>query len=357
MFGINKRLKQNGVLGINRRNAQYIMRYNPRKLYPLVDDKLRTKQLALDGGMAVPELYGVVRSQHDVRRLGDIIRGHNKFVIKPAHGSGGDGILVIDRTQNDKYRTCSGQYEPLATLKHHVSNTLSGQYSLGGLPDAAMIEYCVEFDTVFEAVAYRGVPDVRIIVLQGYPVMAMVRLPTRMSAGKANLHQGAIGVGIDLASGVTLQGVWGNSIINEHPDTSNPITGIQIPEWRKMMESAAQCFELSGLGYLGVDIVLDRDLGPLILELNARPGLNIQIANCEGLHSRLKTVEQNVNPKATVEERLAFSADQFRASPDLFEHRASQFGLQTNPEASEIATDEKTADVIDIRQKTASSNS
>ncbi|MEM7280869.1 MAG: alpha-L-glutamate ligase-like protein [Pseudomonadota bacterium] len=353
MFGINRRLKQNGVLGINRRNAQYIMRYNPRSLYPLVDDKLRTKQLALDAGMAVPELYGVVKSQYDVRRLADIVAGHNKFVIKPAHGSGGDGILVIDRTQNEKYRTCSGQYVPISTLKHHVSNTLSGQYSLGGLPDNAMIEYCVEFDSVFEAVSYRGVPDVRIIVLMGYPVMAMVRLPTRMSVGKANLHQGAIGVGVDLASGVTLQGVWGNSIINEHPDTGNPITGIQIPEWGKMMESAARCFELSKLGYLGVDIVLDRDLGPLILELNARPGLNIQIANCEGLHGRLQTVEKNVDPEASVDERLAFSADHFRASPDLFESRADDFGLKTESDAN---LSEHAAEVIDIRSKKASSS-
>lgn len=344
MFGHTRALVKKGVLGINRRNAEYIMQYNPRRLYPLVDDKLRTKQLALDAGMAVPDLYGVVKSQYGVRRLASIIEGHNKFVIKPAHGSGGDGILVIDRTQNERYRTCSGSYVPLNHLKHHVSNTLSGQYSLGGLPDHAMVEYCVEFDSVFERVSYRGVPDVRIIVLMGYPVMAMVRLPTRMSMGKANLHQGAIGAGIDLASGVTLAGVWGNSVVTEHPDTNNPIVGIQIPEWGTMMELAARCYEVSKLGYLGVDIVLDRDLGPLILELNARPGLNIQIANREGLLSRLRVVEKHREPKATVDQRLQFSATHFRASPDLFhdseglkdftgENQAS-FSLQSHKQAS-----------------------
>ena len=37
------------------------------------------------------------------------------------------------------------------------------------------------------------------------------------------------------------------------------------------------------LGYVGVDIVLDANYGPMVLEANARPGLNIQIANNQGL--------------------------------------------------------------------------
>jgi hypothetical protein len=37
--------------------------------------------------------------------------------------------------------------------------------------------------------------------------------------------------------------------------------------------------------------VIDQLLGPLILELNARPGLNIQLANGEGLLHRLNTID------------------------------------------------------------------
>ena len=71
--------------------------------------------------------------------------------------------------------------------------------------DYAIIEKRVVVDPVFEEVSYEGIPDIRIISLLGYPAMAMVRLPTRLSGGKANLHQGAIGVGVNLATGKTLR--------------------------------------------------------------------------------------------------------------------------------------------------------
>jgi alpha-L-glutamate ligase-like protein len=197
-------------------------------------------------------------------------------------------------------------------VAYHLFNIISGMYSLGGQPDKALVEYRVQFDAIFEALSYQGVPDVRVIVFLGVPVMSMVRLPTRMSGGKANLHQGAIGAGIDITNGTTLTAVWRNDIIDEHPDTGNPVTGVQIPLWDTLLNIAARCHELTGLGYIGVDLVLDKDKGPLILELNARPGLNIQIANRSGLLPRLKLVEQHHTDLATVDDRLEFSKHYFR---------------------------------------------
>lgn len=308
MFGrTSRRLREQGVLGINRRNADFIMRYNDRRLYPLVDDKLKTKQLAMNAGIAVPELYGVVSNQHDAVRLHQLLKGRESFVVKPAHGSGGDGIMVIAGRRRDYYRTVNGTPVPHAELVHHVSNTLSGQYSLGGNPDKAIIEYCVRFDPVFDALSFEGVPDIRIIVFRGVPVMAMVRFPTRMSNGKANLHQGAIGAGVDLISGKTMRGVVHNQIIDEHPDTGVPIMGLHIPGWANILRLASRCFELTGLGYLGVDIVIDRNKGPLILELNARPGLNIQLANFCGLAHRLAMVERADLEAAGVEAWVNFA--------------------------------------------------
>jgi alpha-L-glutamate ligase-like protein len=132
-----------------------------------------------------------------------------------------------------------------------------------------------------------------------------------MSGGKANLHQGAVGVGIDPATGATLTGVWGNEIITEHPDTGNSLTGLKIPGWDTLLELAGRCYELTGLGYQGVDIVLDKDKGPLILELNTRPGLNIQIANRAGLLPRLKQVEQYRERLRSIEERVTFAKERF----------------------------------------------
>jgi alpha-L-glutamate ligase-like protein len=155
------------------------------------------------------------------------------------------------------------------------------------------------------------VPDVRIIIFKGVPVMAMVRLPTRMSDGKANLHRGCIGAGIDISTGRTLTAVWRNSIVTVHPDTGNPVSGVEIPQWARLLEIAAGAYEMTNLGYQGIDLVLDRERGPLLLELNARPGLNIQIANREGLQTRLSKIEAHTGPLDTVAERVAFARETF----------------------------------------------
>ena len=314
MFGLAKKLAKIGLLGLNRRNAEYTLRHNLRRLYPLVDDKVTTKQLAQHAGIAVPELYGVAEENYQVRTLPEMLEQYSDFVVKPARGSGGDGILVISGRSRQMYRNANGSLLSREELCYHVSNILSGIYSLGGQPDRALIEYRVRPDPLFEVISYQGVPDIRVIVFLGVPVMSMVRLPTRMSGGKANLHQGALGAGIDITNGITLSAVWRNDIVDEHPDTGNMIMGVKIPNWEALLRLAARCYELTGLGYQGVDIVLDKDKGPLILELNARPGLNIQIANRAGLFPRLRSVEENYKALQGVEERVAFAQEHFGAT-------------------------------------------
>ncbi len=311
MFGLGRKLADLGIMGINRRNAEYTLAHNPRRYYPLVDDKLRTKEIAQAAGIPVPQLYGVMKTEYQVRHLPVWLQDHEDFVIKPVHGSGGDGILVIAGRTRGNFRTVSGELLTREEVNHHVFNILSGLYSLGGQTDSAMIEYRVIFDPVFDHICHQGVPDVRVIVFLGVPVMAMLRLPTRESGGKANLHQGAIGVGIDLAGGVTLKGVSPQGIVSEHPDTGNSIQGVAIPHWETLLTIAARCYELTKLGYLGVDLVLDKDRGPLLLELNARPGLTIQIANAAGLIHRVKLVEAHFQKLLSSEDRIAFAQEHF----------------------------------------------
>jgi len=316
MIAIARKLREAGVLGLNERNCDFIMRVNQRRFYPRVDDKVLTKQLALDAGMPVPELYGVIANQGQVHLFGDIVANRDSFVVKPAEGSGGYGIVVVtgrSKHKREMYRLANGLLVTEAEIEHHISNIVGGQYSLGGNPDKALIEYCVGFDPVFEEVSYQGVPDVRVIVFRGYPAMAMVRLPTRASDGKANLHQGAVGAGVDISLGETLTGVLGNEPVDEHPDTGALIAGLLIPHWEFILQSAARGYEVTELGYLGVDMVIDRDKGPLILEMNARPGLNIQIANGEGLLRRLRRIEEIFDPEAGPEERARISRREFPA--------------------------------------------
>lgn len=313
-FATARRLREIGLLGIGGRNADYVLMYNPRRFYPRVDDKLQTKELALAAGLPVPDLYAVVREEHEIADLHEKLKDRASFVVKPARGSGGDGILVINGRRGERYRRANGSFMTRDEFEHHLSNGLSGLFSLGGLPDHLLVEYCVQFDPIFDRVSYKGVPDIRIISFLGYPVMAMIRLPTRMSDGKANLHQGAIGVGIDIPTGITRRGVWGTEPVQEHPDTEHSIVGLSIPHWQDLLLIAAKSYELSGLGYVGVDIVLDAERGPMILELNARPGLSIQIANGNGLRHRLRRIqalEQAGQLSRDPAERAAFSRAHF----------------------------------------------
>lgn len=285
----------------------------------MVDDKLRSKELAQDAGIAVPMLYGVIRYPHEVRTFDAIVDNHEDFVVKPAEGSGGDGILVVMGRDGENFRLAGGDVMTPTEMRFHVNNILAGTFSLGGQPDKALIEYRIKFDPIFDKIAFRGVPDIRIIVFFGVPVMAMTRLPTEQSSGKANLHQGAIGAGINMTNGQTLNAVWRDKIITHHPDTGVPVSGIQIPHWDKLLHHAAQSHDMTHLGYQGIDMVLDAERGPVMLELNARPGLSIQIANGEGLGLRLAAVEAArgiiPNPFSDVERRVQFARENFAPRP------------------------------------------
>ncbi len=280
-----------GVLGMNSRNINYIARYNQRALYPLVDDKLQTKLAAQKQNISVPELLGVIERQWQVKNIESLIGEWSKFVIKPTRGSGGKGILVITGRDFEYFLKSNGQKLELKDIRRHINNILSGLYSLGGKPDSVMFESLIEYDQVFTDYTYEGVPDIRIVVFKGFPVMAMLRCATHASDGRANLHQGAIGIGLDLSTGKSLNAVQYNRPVSEHPDTGKSFSELEIPGWDEILVLAAGCFEMVGLGYMGCDIVLDRHAGPVILELNARPGLAIQLASGEGLMKRLKAVE------------------------------------------------------------------
>ncbi|ADE55674.1 alpha-L-glutamate ligase-like protein [Coraliomargarita akajimensis] len=307
-------LRARGIVGMNQRNSAYIARYNDRKLYPRVDDKYITKELALEFGIKVPELIGLVRHQHEVKGLANLLAGQERFVIKPSMGSAGKGILVVVGREGDRFLKPSGEALSLQDIRRHVNNTLSGLYSLGGRNDKAMIEEAIEFSDVFDGFSYQGVPDIRVIVFQGYPIMAMMRLSTKSSDGKANLHQGAVGVGIDIVSGKARSAVqWGKPVL-QHPDTGRKLAELKVPHWDEIVELSACCYEMTELGYLGADVVLDKHKGPQILELNARPGLAIQVANNIGLLPRLQLIE-NISRKdrllRTPQERVAFSRKHF----------------------------------------------
>lgn len=311
MLGLFKTYRDLGILGMNSRNVDYILKYNPRSKYPLVDDKILTKDLAEKAGIPTPPVYEVISFPSQTKGFAERMQQYTEFVVKPAQGAGGGGIIVIGGRTDKGFKRASGKIMPFNDMQYHLTNTLSGLYSLGGQPDQAIVQYRVHPDAFFSTMTSGGVPDIRVIVFRGVPVMAMLRLPTRESDGKANLHAGGIGTGISIATGQTTFGVYRNAPIDEHPDTNAGITGRTIPAWNQILDMSAKFCDLTGLGYIGVDIVIDRDKGPMMLEVNARPGIAIQVANQKGLKSRLELVEQHIDTLHTLDDKIAFAKAHF----------------------------------------------
>jgi alpha-L-glutamate ligase-like protein len=288
-------LKRRGILGINRRNADYTLAWNARRLYPLVDDKLATKRLCQAVGIPVPKLLAVARTHLEARRLLDALSGESAFVLKPARGAMGNGILVLEQRDGKLFRGTRPYSRE--DFEYHAAGIISGLYSLAGHADVAMVEERLEIHPVLAPLRDDGVPDIRVIVYRGVPVMCMMRLPTRLSGGRANLHQGAVGIGIDLVSGRATNAMLRGRRIEKSPDTGQPLLGFELPDFDAVLRTAVAATDQTGLGYVGADVVLDARLGPVILELNARPGLAIQLANRVGLLPRLDAVDARLGPK------------------------------------------------------------
>ena len=336
MFKAIQKLRENGVIGINERNINYVAPNNPRKLLRLVDDKLETKRVAQAAMIPTPELFGVVRDARDMKNLPALLTRDDGFVIKPAQGSQGKGILVVDSPLRGGWRMASGRRITMDVIRFQINNILSGMYSLGGQTDVAMIEYRVKFDDVFGKISFKGVPDIRVIVLRGIPVFAMLRLPTAESDGKANLHRGGVGVGVDIATGLTRRAMQHDQLIELHPDTAHPLENVQAPYWDDILMMAARSYDVTKLGYIGVDIVLDRDRGPLLLELNGRPGISIQIANRRGMRFVLQEAEKLSRENHNAARRVEIAKELAGAAPAAASTTAPA-GDKSDPEVPSVS--------------------
>jgi len=300
MFHYFANLCQSEILGINRRNLEYIFMVNERKGYPLVDNKLFTKRVLRSNNLPVPKLYTVFNFHSELKHLEERLTSLTSFVVKPAKGACGHGILILQKKEENLW--CDPDRNPwrLTELRQHISLIISGIFSLAAQPDVALVEEKIESPVHLQSIAPFGLADIRIIVYKGAPAMAMLRIPTSVSKARATLSSGAVGVGIAMTTGCTLLGLYRHRVITAHPVTGHSLTGIHIPFWDKIMLMAVKACDVVNLGYVGVDIVIDRNRGPLIMELNARPGLSIQLVNSAGLVSHLRNIELTREKKEKV---------------------------------------------------------
>ena len=286
---VNYWKNRKSVLGINERNLKYIREYNKNKAKNIADDKILTKTILSKADIPTPKLIRTISSLNELRHL-DLNTLPNSFVLKPVTGLEGGGIEIFyNRDKDGKWIRGDKSKMSADDLYHHCVDILNGRYSIHQDPDRILLEERVKVHHDFKYYSYKGTPDIRIIVFNNIPVMSYVRLPTKESGGRANLAQGAIGVGIDMAKGRTTSGIHGKSgYIEFVPGTKLRLSGLRIPYWNKMLTYAIEAQKATDLRFAAVDFLLDRELGPLIVELNARPGLSIQLANDDGLRWRLK---------------------------------------------------------------------
>jgi alpha-L-glutamate ligase-like protein len=280
----------------NERNKVYL-RKNSASGKTIADSKFKTKKTIEKAGVSVPKLIIRFKTEQDlVKFRWEDLEGN--FVIKPECGYGGEGILIIRKKMtNDKFLLMNGKVIEIEDIKLHCEEILAGKYSLHAMPDKVLVEERIKIHPLFLALTKSGTPDIRVIVYNNVPVMAMFRIPTEKSGGKSNLQQGAMGLGVDLATGITTFGIEGKGdeiyrIYDFGKKKKRKVNGIKIPFWREILETAINCQRaIPSLGFMGVDVVLDKEKGPMVLEVNARPGLSIQICNKAGLKVRMEKVD------------------------------------------------------------------
>ena len=282
----------------NERNKIYL-RKNTASGKAIADSKYKTKRILAKNGVGVPVLIARFKNEEDLNKFRwEDLEGN--FVIKPESGYGGEGILIIRKRGKwaGEWQKMNGEKITTHDIKLHCQEILAGKYSLHTMSDKVLVEERIKIHPLFLALTKSGTPDIRVIVYNRVPVMAMLRIPTEKSGGKANLHQGAMGLGIDLATGITTFGIEGRGepvyqIFDYGKKKKRKVNGIKIPFWREILETAINCQKaVPNLGFMGVDVVLDKEKGPDVLEVNARPGLSIQVCNKAGLRARMEKVDE-----------------------------------------------------------------
>lgn len=276
------------VIGINERNLSLIYPNNDRKFYKFADDKVLTKEILNKYNIPCSKTYAVIEFIGDIQAGWESVQIYDKIAIKPANGSGGGGIKILKKDKEGNWIS-GGKIVDLESVFLHMANIIMGQYSLG-TTDRVLIEECIIPHPFFHEIFPEGVPDFRVILLNEIPLVGMLRVPTEKSDGKANLHQGGLGIGVDINTGKLMQAYDGKDYFDNHPDNGNMILGKDIPHWDEVLNISINIAKNVPIKYLGVDIVIDKNLGPMIMEINVRPGLGIQLANKIGLRTIL---EQN----------------------------------------------------------------
>lgn len=270
-----------------------IDRYNPKELMETLD-KVEEKIRLREAGVPIPETFMVLENEEDLDSFSRWMKGSDgRFVVKPAKGHGGSGVLVVHGRAAQRYILTSGQGVDGGYILRHAKRVLDGEYTRNE-PDRALVEERLVISRKLRELHTPGLLDIRIVAFKGFPIMAMTRLPTKVSGGRANIHQGAIGAGISISDGRIISATFLRRNIKRHPMSGKTLVGFRFNMWEEILEKASEAASCMGMGFVGVDLTLAEGRGVVVLEVNKRPGLEIQNANGAGMKRRIRWVERYI---------------------------------------------------------------
>jgi alpha-L-glutamate ligase-like protein len=268
------------ALGMNARNVMGVFRGNSSQAIAIANDKIATKTMLAAAGVPVSPQRGVFPSVLSLEGLRTAL--DRPVALKPAAGRGGGGILLIQPDPDDSgFVNIHGKPVAWSEIIQHATEIIHGRFSFGD-EDVLLVEDLLVPHPEIAALHGKGIADFRFIFERHNLLMAMLRLPTAASDGKANLHAGGVGASVDLATGRLGVVVGKQGVSDRHPD-GQQVKDVAVPEWEALLAVARQAAAISPLGFVGVDLVLDANLGPVVLEWNARPGLEIQNVHAQPL--------------------------------------------------------------------------
>jgi hypothetical protein len=314
------------ILGMNKRNNTYITEFNPKKGIRLANNKIQTKKFLTQRGIPVPQTIAHIKTRQE-RLYFDFSKiTHTTFVIKPNKWSKGSGIFIIkemrlrkdyqptqqvqetgEKTFWDRFNIFNQNFDAVydswyeffvgstwiseQNLKEKCLWIFDGSYSSNNKSDTILLEDRLLPGIGFTEFCEYGLADMRVIIFNLVPMIAMLRMPTKESWGKANLAQGGIWLGLDIITWKinSLYRKW-KSYTSEFPPEWQHFKGKTIPYRKEIIQYSANAQYFVNIGYLGMDWVITQKW-PKLLEINARSWLEIQNITGKPLLSIMQKIE------------------------------------------------------------------
>lgn len=192
------------------------------------------------------------------------------LVLKPAGGSQGRGLVILDELDHDtgRARTRTGEETTLADALEGLDPG-----GAGGFP-GHLVQEPLRSHPELAALAPWTTNTLRVVTIvtadgEGHVQGAVTTLGRRGRMAN-NWHQGGVNVTVDVASGVLGRGVVLEPLrwTDRHPDTDERFVGVRVPWWDEVIDVCLRAARLlPGARSIGWDVVVTQD-GPVLLEAN-----------------------------------------------------------------------------------------